>query len=229
MLYRTPAASRGDHIPSPTGTLVERAIRRPARVGLIVLATAALGIPMATAQPSGDAVLSATPRAIEVAHPAEPVLFPAVQVHQVGLGGVIAGAVTGGSAREVTPIVQPVAKPTVTTKAKAAKVEPKPMAATKPAPKAAPAPAPAAPAPAVAAGSPWDALAGCEAGGNWGINTGNGYYGGLQFSLSSWRAVGGTGYPHEASRETQIAMGERLRAAQGWGAWPACSRRLGLR
>ena len=84
-------------------------------------------------------------------------------------------------------------------------------------------------APAVPAGSPWDALAQCEAGGNWAINTGNGYYGGLQFSLSSWRAVGGTGYPHEHSRETQIAMGERLRAAQGWGAWPACSRKLGLR
>ena len=77
--------------------------------------------------------------------------------------------------------------------------------------------------------SPTPVLDVIEAGGNWGINTGNGYYGGLQFSLSSWRAVGGTGYPHEASRETQIAMGERLRAAQGWGAWPACSRRLGLR
>jgi hypothetical protein len=84
-------------------------------------------------------------------------------------------------------------------------------------------------APAVAAGSVWDRLAECESGGNWAINTGNGYYGGLQFSLSSWRAVGGTGYPHQASRETQIAMGERLRAEQGWAAWPACSRKLGLR
>lgn len=87
----------------------------------------------------------------------------------------------------------------------------------------------AASAPAVPAGSVWDALAQCEAGGNWAINTGNGYYGGLQFSASSWRAVGGTGLPHQHSRETQIAMGERLRAAQGWGAWPACSRKLGLR
>jgi hypothetical protein len=84
-------------------------------------------------------------------------------------------------------------------------------------------------APAVAQGSVWDALARCEAGGNWSINTGNGYYGGLQFSASSWRAVGGTGLPHQHSRETQIAMGERLRAAQGWGAWPSCSRKLGLR
>ncbi|MGH9112431.1 MAG: transglycosylase family protein [Acidimicrobiales bacterium] len=75
----------------------------------------------------------------------------------------------------------------------------------------------------------WDALAQCEAGGNWSINTGNGYYGGLQFSLGSWQGVGGTGYPHEHSRETQIAMGQRLQASSGWGAWPACSSKLGYR
>ncbi len=75
----------------------------------------------------------------------------------------------------------------------------------------------------------WDALAQCESGGNWQINTGNGYYGGLQFSLGSWQGVGGTGYPHEHSRETQIAMGQRLYASSGWGAWPACSSQLGFR
>jgi hypothetical protein len=75
----------------------------------------------------------------------------------------------------------------------------------------------------------WDALAECESGGNWQINTGNGYYGGLQFSLASWQAVGGTGYPHEHSRETQIAMGQRLYASSGWGAWPACTSALGWR
>ncbi|MBW3602291.1 MAG: transglycosylase family protein [Actinobacteria bacterium] len=75
----------------------------------------------------------------------------------------------------------------------------------------------------------WNRLARCESGGNWRINTGNGYYGGLQFSLSSWRAVGGRGYPHRASKATQIAMAERLLARQGWGAWPACSSALGLR
>ncbi|HLM63986.1 MAG TPA: transglycosylase family protein [Acidimicrobiales bacterium] len=74
----------------------------------------------------------------------------------------------------------------------------------------------------------WDALAECESGGNWSINSGNGYYGGLQFSLSSWQSVGGTGYPHEASRETQITMGQRLQASQGWGAWPACTAELGF-
>lgn len=81
----------------------------------------------------------------------------------------------------------------------------------------------------VAGGSVWDQLAQCEAGGNWATNTGNGYYGGLQFSLSSWQAVGGSGLPSDASREEQIARGEMLLARQGWGAWPACTAKLGLR
>ncbi len=77
--------------------------------------------------------------------------------------------------------------------------------------------------------SVWDRLAECESGGNWSINTGNGYYGGLQFSLSSWRAVGGSGYPHQASKSEQISRAEQLLQIQGWGAWPACSSKLGLR
>jgi hypothetical protein len=85
------------------------------------------------------------------------------------------------------------------------------------------------PAPGVVSGSVWDALAECESGGDWSINTGNGYYGGLQFALTSWRAVGGTGYPHQASRDEQIARAEILLSVQGWGAWPACARRVGLR
>ncbi len=84
-------------------------------------------------------------------------------------------------------------------------------------------------APAHAASSAtWDALAECESSGNWHINTGNGYYGGLQFSLSTWAAYGGTGNPADASREEQIAVAERTLAGQGWGAWPACSAKLGL-
>jgi LysM repeat protein len=75
----------------------------------------------------------------------------------------------------------------------------------------------------------WDRLAQCESNGNWSINTGNGYYGGLQFALSSWEWVGGTGYPHEASKSEQIARAELLLERQGWNAWPACSRQLGLR
>lgn len=74
----------------------------------------------------------------------------------------------------------------------------------------------------------WTSLAACESGGNWHINTGNGYYGGLQFSVESWQGVGGQGYPHEHPREVQIAMAERLHSLQGWNAWPVCSRRLGL-
>jgi resuscitation-promoting factor RpfB len=74
----------------------------------------------------------------------------------------------------------------------------------------------------------WDELAECESGGNWAINTGNGYYGGLQFSLSTWQAYGGSGMPNEASREEQIAVAERVQASQGWGAWPSCAAELGL-
>jgi resuscitation-promoting factor RpfB len=75
----------------------------------------------------------------------------------------------------------------------------------------------------------WDQLAQCESGGNWAINTGNGYYGGLQFSLSTWRSYGGPGYPHQQSRETQIAIAEKVRAATGgYGSWPACSQSMGL-
>ena len=80
-----------------------------------------------------------------------------------------------------------------------------------------------------AAWSVWDDLAQCESGGDWSINTGNGYYGGLQFLLSTWHAVGGTGYPHENSREEQIYRAEILLAQSGWGQWPACSSMLGLR
>jgi resuscitation-promoting factor RpfA len=77
--------------------------------------------------------------------------------------------------------------------------------------------------------STWDAVAQCESSGNWSINTGNGYYGGLQFSLSTWRAYGGSGMPNKASREQQIAIAKKLQADAGWGAWPACSAKLGLR
>jgi len=84
-------------------------------------------------------------------------------------------------------------------------------------------------APRVASGGVWDRIAACESGGNWSINTGNGFYGGLQFTLSTWRAYGGSGMPNHASRAAQIAVAKRVQAAQGWGAWPACTAKLGLR
>ncbi len=74
----------------------------------------------------------------------------------------------------------------------------------------------------------WDRLAQCESNGRWHLDSGNGFYGGLQFTLRSWRAVGGSGAPNEHPREVQILKAERLQAKQGWGAWPACSRKLGL-
>ena len=87
-------------------------------------------------------------------------------------------------------------------------------------------------APDVAAGSVWDSIAQCEATGNWSINTGNGFSGGLQFTPSTWASFGGTEYAPEAwqaSREQQIAVAQKVQAAQGWGAWPACTAKLGLR
>ncbi len=84
---------------------------------------------------------------------------------------------------------------------------------------------------AAAGGSVWDRVAACESGGNWRIATGNGYYGGLQFSASSWRAAGGTRYaslPHKASKAQQIAAGKNLLRMQGPRAWPHCGPRAGL-
>ncbi|MFF4353920.1 transglycosylase family protein [Streptomyces sp. NPDC001530] len=76
----------------------------------------------------------------------------------------------------------------------------------------------------------WDRIAKCESGGNWHINTGNGYYGGLQFSAGTWRAYGGTAYAStadKASKAAQIAIATKVQRAQGWGAWPTCSARAG--
>ena len=71
----------------------------------------------------------------------------------------------------------------------------------------------------------WDAIAKCESGGNWAINTGNGYYGGLQFSPAPWRSNGGVGMPHQAPREEQIRIAENVLRTQGIGAWPSCGGR----
>ncbi len=78
----------------------------------------------------------------------------------------------------------------------------------------------------------WERLAQCESSGRWHINTGNGYYGGLQISPSTWRANGGRRFaalPNHASKRHQIKVAERIKRSQGWGAWPACSARIGVR
>lgn len=74
----------------------------------------------------------------------------------------------------------------------------------------------------------WMKLADCESHKNWKIDTGNGYYGGLQFSLGAWASVGGVGKPSEASAEEQISKGKLLQSRRGWGPWGACSKKLGL-
>ncbi|SDT65555.1 LysM domain-containing protein [Streptomyces sp. TLI_053] len=79
--------------------------------------------------------------------------------------------------------------------------------------------------------STWDAVAQCESGGNWSINTGNGFYGGLQFTSSTWKAFGGTSYApqaNQASKAAQITVAEKVLASQGPGAWPVCSKKAGL-
>ena len=85
------------------------------------------------------------------------------------------------------------------------------------------------PAAASAQDSVWDRLAQCESGGDWAINTGNGFYGGLQFTRSTWAAFGGLAHAPRAdlaSKSAQIAVAVRTQAVQGWNAWPACTRRL---
>lgn len=87
-------------------------------------------------------------------------------------------------------------------------------------------------APSVDSGSVWDTLAQCESSGNWAMNSGNGFYGGLQFTRGTWLAYGGGAYAptaNLATREQQIAIAKKTQAGQGWGAWPACTRRMGLR
>lgn len=86
--------------------------------------------------------------------------------------------------------------------------------------------------PPVQNGSTWDALAQCEATGNWAINTGNGFYGGVQFDQNTWERQGGLKYAPRAdlaTREEQIAIASRTQQTQGWGAWPSCTSKLGLR
>ena len=88
----------------------------------------------------------------------------------------------------------------------------------------------AAPAANAAPDSVWDRVAQCESSGNWNISTGNGFFGGLQFTSSTWRAFGGTqfaGSANQTTREQQIIVAERVLAGQGWGAWPVCSRKAG--
>ena len=134
---------------------------------------------------------------------------------------------TDGLRVSVTKPPAPKPTPTKTTATKSATKSTTTKAST--AAKTTTAPKASTAAASTASNSVWDQIAQCESGGNWAINTGNGYYGGLQFNLSTWQAYGGTGMPSAASKATQIAIASKVQAAQGWGAWPACTSKLGLR
>ncbi len=175
------------------------------------------------------AARSATQVQVDIADGLLPVADAAPQL--LAIRGALTGrqgtlAATTGQ-RAVTEELHAVAIPTPATA---------PMEATlQLVPTPVPTPAPRAPAPqrvvTYDGDSVWDDLARCESGGNWAINTGNGYYGGLQFSLGTWQGYGGAefaAYPHEATRVEQIAVAERLRAARGYAPWPACRLKLGL-
>ncbi len=74
----------------------------------------------------------------------------------------------------------------------------------------------------------WEKLASCESKGNWSIDTGNGYFGGLQFSQGAWNSVGGEGKPSDSSKDEQIKRGKMLQEKRGWGVWGECAKKLGL-
>ena len=218
-----------DHPPSTPSS--PRPARRALLTGIAALGAIAAPAGFVAATVGGASALPAAERSflaeVETQDVGDAVRFAGETAPTLTVPAVLAGLVGTGASAVPTPPAPPpapapVPAPTTTT--------------TAPAPAPPPAPAPA-PAPAAASSgyadpndpATWDRLARCESGGNWSINTGNGYYGGLQFSASTWRSVGGTGLPHEHSRETQIEMGKRLQARAGWGQWPACTRKLGYR
>ena len=195
----------GNNPPSTNGS--PRLSRRALSIGLVVLTALAMPVGLVvTTSDSASAQPEATARHRNPRQSGSAAdWFSRLESQAV--------SVTPASIEAPTPAPEPV---------------PAPAVAPRPAPTPAPAPAPA----PSTSGDPndpasWERLSQCEAGGNWATNTGNGYYGGLQFSLSSWNAVGGTGYPHEASRDTQIEMGRRLYNQGGWGHWPGCTRSFG--
>lgn len=152
------------------------------------------------------------------------------------------GGVTLTEIRSSTVLLYPVAEVVVVGARRPTRPDPAP----EPVPVPAPAPEPVAesepvaepesepvaepePAASSAYEAVWDQLAECESGGDWSINTGNGYYGGLQFAAETWSGLGGAGLPHENSKDEQIRLATILRdQSDGYGAWPSCAAQLGL-
>jgi resuscitation-promoting factor RpfB len=194
---------------------------------LIVLSAVGVGVLAPMAVRSGTAVTPEVDRLLAVADAPAPgiaasrtLLSGRERSSRLSLAGLAASVAV--EALRAKPAPAPPAALTV-----AARFQ----AVATPAPVRTAAPAASAAAPPVSGAAVWDRLAQCESGGNWAINTGNGYYGGLQFGLGTWAGYGGTAYasrPDLASREEQIAVAERLRAARGYAPWPACAAKLGL-
>ncbi len=226
---------RTDHPPSPEASTRNTTARRAVVGGVAGVALLVGPVALANAiVPASDADAAATRTEAPQQNTSLVALRKAKQVAVAdeARSSALQSVQTTTTAPPPPPTTTTTAPPTTTTTAPPTTTTTAPPVTEPPAPP----PTEVAPPPSSGGGlgdpndyASWDALAECEASGNWAANTGNGYYGGLQFSLSSWQGVGGTGYPHEASRETQIAMGQRLQASSGWGAWPACSSELGFR
>ena len=157
----------------------------------------------------------------DIINPGEVVVVPTADAQLPDRFGQYEASLSAASSSE-TAAPQAVSQPAVSQDSSAS------TAPSAPAPVSTPAPAAVTAAPAATDDSVWTRIAACESGGNWSIDTGNGFYGGLQFTLSSWEAMGGTGLPNQASEATQIAMAIKLQAVQGWGAWPVCSVKAGV-
>jgi hypothetical protein len=211
-----------------------RAARLSAAAGLgAAVATAALALP-AAAVPVHTVLRGDNPRIVQTA------ARQGRTVHTVRRGETLTGIAKAARLKGWRPlwdlntiienpdVIQPGWKLAVPARGEVPRHRPLP--APTPRPAAPVQPASAAPRRATTvAGGVWDRLAQCESGGNWGASTGNGFSGGLQFSPGTWRANGGTGSASDASRSEQIVVARRVLASQGWGAWPVCSSRLGMR
>ena len=169
-------------------------------------------------------VTAPTPAAVAPSSTTAPTAEPATTVARSKLAAASASVTTPTTVKATTTTPKPA--PTTTAKPATTAVKPTTTTAKPPAPTTTVAAVPARPGDPASDAS-WEALAKCESGGNWAANTGNGYYGGLQFSLATWQNLGGTGYPHQASKATQIALGRKLYARSGWNAWPGCAANLG--
>jgi hypothetical protein len=222
--------TRTDHPPRPDDDPTRRTLRRAVIGGAAGIALLVGPVALATAIVPGDDGNDNVEAAADSETSLVALLRRRADEADLARGGALEAMRTTTTAPPTTTTTAP---PTTTTTAPPTTTTTEEPTTTTEAPPPPPEEAPAPPSTGGGFGDPgdyatWDALADCESGGNWQANTGNGYYGGLQFSASTWQAVGGSGLPHEHSRETQIHFGQVLQARSGWGQWPHCAAELGL-